>query len=158
MHTFNDTRGREWRIEINVAAVKKLRASPLKIDLIEIESGLLDRLASDPILLVDMLYVLCQEQAESAGVSDEDFGRALAGEAIERATAVFLEELADFFPNPAKRRALKGIVAKTEAVAARVVEMVDREMEKLTPERILDVIAGGTSTSSPGSSGSTPTP
>ena len=45
-----------------------------------------------------MLYVLCKPEADERNVSDEDFGRAMAGDAIEQATTTLLEELVDFFP------------------------------------------------------------
>lgn len=76
-----------------------------------IEGPLLQRLVSDPILLCDVIYVVCRPQAETAGVSDEDFGRAMAGDAIDAATTAVLEELADFFPG-ARGEVLRKALAK----------------------------------------------
>ena len=57
----------------------------------------IDRVANDPILLCDILWVLCEQQAKADGVTDEDFGSSLAGDSIETATRAFLDELVDFF-------------------------------------------------------------
>jgi len=106
MRRFTDTKGRTWDIELNVRQMKRVR-DILGIDLVNIIStgkdgavatDTLDRVANDPILLVDILWVLCEGQAKSAGVTDEDFGSSLAGESIAEATRAFLDELVDFFP------------------------------------------------------------
>ena len=104
MKTFTDNTGRAWQIAINVDAVKRVKGL-LGVDLMEATEGrLLERLISEPILLCDLVYALCKPQADAAHVTDEDFGRAMAGDAIEAATGAMLEELVDFFPS--RRRAL----------------------------------------------------
>jgi len=104
MKSFMDSTGRAWSLAINVDAVKRVKAL-VNVDLLQaVEGKLIEQLVSDPILLCDVVYVLCKPQADQLGVSDEDFGRAMAGDAIEQATSAMLEELVDFFPS--RRRAL----------------------------------------------------
>jgi len=99
-----DNTGRAWSLAINVDAVKRVKAL-VNVDLLEaVEGKLIERLVGDPVLLCDIVFVLCKPQADQLGVSDEDFGRSMAGDAIEQATAAMLEELVDFFPS--RRRAL----------------------------------------------------
>ncbi|MFO7971921.1 MAG: hypothetical protein R6U40_09240, partial [Desulfobacterales bacterium] len=118
----------------------------------------LERLADDPVLLVDVLYVLCEEQAQRDGVSDEDFGRGLRGDALDAAARAFLEALADFCPSR-KARLIRGLVEKggkaEEAILARA--------EKMLASGEIDRILTGSpspkpSTGSPDSSASTPAP
>ena len=60
MKTFKDNAGRTWTVAINVDAVKRVRAM-LEIDLLEaVEGKLIQRLRDDPILLCDVLYVICK--------------------------------------------------------------------------------------------------
>ena len=73
---------------------------------------MLEQLANDPVLLVDVLYAVCKSEADSKNVSDEDFGRAMAGDAIEHATAALLDEIIDFFPE-AKRQVFSKILSAT---------------------------------------------
>ena len=117
MHIFTDNKGRKWDIVLNVNQMKRVRAV-LGIDLVnvitldakgEVKVDLIDRIANDPCLLVDILCVLTEKQAASLGVSDVQFGESLAGDAIEEATKAFLDELVDFFPG-AKRLFLQKAV------------------------------------------------
>ena len=117
MKTFTDNTGRTWTLLVNVATIKRVRAL-CGVDLnsiIEVEDGkpttkLLERLSTDPVLLVDVLYAVCRPDCEQKGVSDEDFGAAMAGDAIEQATSALLDEVIDFFPE-AKRLAFRKILS-----------------------------------------------
>lgn len=117
MKTFTDNTGRTWTLLVNVATIKRVRAL-CGVDLnsiIEVEDGkpttkLLERLSTDPVLLVDVLYAVCRPECEQKGVSDEDFGVAMAGDAIEQATSALLDEVIDFFPE-AKRLAFRKILS-----------------------------------------------
>lgn len=111
MKTFKDNQGRQWSVVINVNAIKRVR-SLIGINLLEVVDGeLLEQLITDPVLLCDVIYALCKPQADAAGVSDEQFGQAMAGDAIDAATTAVLEELVDFFPS-AKRQVLSKALAK----------------------------------------------
>ena len=63
MKTFTDNKGRIWTLEVTVATVKRVRAL-CRVDLnsiVELDKNnkpsaeLLERLSSDPVLLVDVL-------------------------------------------------------------------------------------------------------
>ena len=125
MKSFTDNLGRTWTLVVNVAAIKRVRAL-CDVDLnaiVEIDKNnnptaeLLERLSTDPVLLVDVLYAVCKPECEQKSVSDEDFGAAMAGDAIEQATAALLDEVVDFFPT-AKRAALQKILAATRRIEA----------------------------------------
>jgi len=77
MKTFTDNGGHTWTVAINVDAIKRVR-SLLKNDLLEaVEGKLIERLRDDPILLCDVIYVLCKPEADAANISDEQFGQLL---------------------------------------------------------------------------------
>jgi len=128
MKTFTDNTGRAWSLAINVDAVKRVKAL-VNIDLLQaVEGKLIEQLVSDPILLCDVVYVLCKPQADQLGVSDEDFGRAMAGDAIEQATSAMLEELVDFFPS--RRRALlTKAVGKFRTLQETVISAAEARLE-----------------------------
>jgi hypothetical protein len=112
MKTFQDRAGRTWNLAVNVDAVKRVR-SLLSVDLLELGEGkLLEKIAADDVLLVDIIYVLVKPEADAQKVTDVDFGRAMAGDSIDAAWKAFLEELSDFFRSPAKRRVLKKALEK----------------------------------------------
>ena len=155
MKAFKDNADRTWEVEVTTAAVKRVRGL-VDVDLVgqTLSGDLLDRLADDPVLLCDVIYALCKPQADREGISDEDFGRAMAGDAIERATAAWLEELVDFFPSP-KRRILRKALAKLETLQGMALTWAG---EKLDGTEIEDELrhrlanAGEPSTTSPASS------
>ena len=151
MKSFTDNLGRAWTLVVNVATIKRVRAL-CGVDLnsiIEVEDGkpttkLLERLSTDPVLLVDVLYAVCKPECDSKNVTDEDFGAAMAGDAIENATAALLDEVIDFFP-AAKRLAFRKILSASrhfvQAARTRMQTMLEdgkfeenlvSELERLT--------------------------
>ena len=99
MHTFTDAIGRTWSVAINVDTVRRVKALA-SVNLMDVVEGqLVARLQTDPVLLCDVLYAVCKPQADAQNVTDEDFGRSMAGDAIEAATEALLEDLTDFFPS-----------------------------------------------------------
>jgi len=158
MKTFTDNTGRSWTIAVNVEAIKRVK-SLLAVNLLDaIEGKLIEQLVDDPVLLCDVIYVLCGLQAGAAKVSDEDFGRSMAGDAIEAATTALLEELADFFPR-GRRELLQKALAKLRTFEAKVLEAAAARLD--SPEldrRLQETIAGGLSGNLPESSESTPAP
>lgn len=135
MRQFTDTKERVWDVELNVRQMKRVR-DVLGIDLVNvIQAGkdgavatdTLDRVANDPILLVDILWVLCEGQAKTAGVTDDDFGSSLAGDSISDATRAFLDELVDFFPG-ARRLFLKKAVDLARKFETENAQMLEKAL------------------------------
>jgi hypothetical protein len=168
MRTFKDNADRTWSLTLSVWTVKKVR-DLLGVDLLDLggeaatrdKPGLLFRLIADPVLLVDVLYVVCRDQADSASITDEQFGRAMGGDAIDAATRAFLEELADFTPSPRDRARARKVIATTWAMIDKAQDVLDAKAEKELPAAVETLLAemsalGSSSTSSPASSESTP--
>ena len=131
MASFRDSAGREWVVTINPWLMKQVR------DRTGVHLGkLLDdqfagyaALMGDVVQLVDVLFVLCAEQAAREGVTDEQFGRALAGDAVEAAAAAFEEAFADFCPSHLRRilRAMRAKGVEAQATATpRVMEVISK--------------------------------
>ena len=128
MKTFTDNAGRIWNISVTVDAVKRVR-SLLDVDLMDAAGGkLIQELSENPILLCDVIYCIVKPQADKESVSDEDFGRAMAGDTIDQATTAFLEELIDFFPCR-KRGMLKKVLAKLKNLEAIAAEVVSKKLD-----------------------------
>jgi regulator of extracellular matrix RemA (YlzA/DUF370 family) len=136
MHSFVDNSRRTWEIAINVAAVKRIRGL-LGMDLYAlVDDGFksLSKLVSDPVNLADVLYCLCKDQADKQSISDEDFGRALAGDAITQAADAFVEELIDFFPDARARASLRKAIEAGKAVRDKVISHAERILDSINPE------------------------
>ena len=160
MKTFKDNADRTWTVTVNVDSIKRVR-SLLNIDLMEaVEGKLIEQLIGDPVLLCDVIYCVCKEDADAKGITDEEFGRAMAGDAIELATTALLEELVDFFPQ-GKRQLLRKALAKLETLQETMLAVVSERLD--SPELDAQLLAelrklGDSSGDSPASSESTPVP
>jgi len=129
MRQFKDENGKPWTLTVNIGTVKKVR-SLAKIDLLDLRDGnLFSDLAEDPIKLGDVLWVLCEEEAKTAGISELQFAAALAGDALEGATNALLEEIVDFFPKP-QREILRKALAKGREVQERQMEKAMKQLEE----------------------------
>ena len=100
---------------MNVETIKRVQGL-LDVNLLDVVDGdLIERLVADPVLVCDVVYCVCKPEADKQGVSDEEFGRAMAGDAIHNAADALLEEIVDFFP-PAKRKILSAALAKMRSL------------------------------------------
>ncbi|MCI0333699.1 MAG: complement resistance protein TraT [Planctomycetes bacterium] len=159
MHTFADNLGRTWYVAINVATIRRVR-DVLDVDLYQlVDDGMqaLGRLVSDPVRLADVLYVLCKDDADAKNISDEDFGRALAGDAITAAAEAFVEELVDFFPDERSRAALRRVIAAGREVRTKLLDHAETMLEALNPDECANSLINSW-TNSPASSALTPVP
>lgn len=148
MTTFTDNAGRSWTVRVDVAVIKRVRDT-LATNIVDLSpAGGFAKLSDDVVLLVDVLYVLVRDQAAAANVTDEEFGRGLAGDALDQASKALLAELAAFFPNRLQREALLRLQAAGETLQT-------RELATLI-DKINAATSSASATSSPESSVSTP--
>lgn len=159
MRTFQDGEGRSWTITVNVSSIKRVR-SLLEVDLLTAVDGqLLEQLATDPVLLADVVYCLCKPEADARELSDEQFGEAMAGDAIGDATTALLEGLVEFFPLE-KRRLLAKALKKLKTFEAKVLKAAELRLDSPELEAQLEaaLTLGNSSGSSLESSESIPVP
>lgn len=159
MKTFNDNAGRTWTVSVNVDGIRRVRTllSVNLLDVLDDGCKLLAQLHDDPVLLVDILYCLCKPEADTKQISDEAFGRSMSGDALLHGAQALLEGLSDFFPNARHRAAMKGLLAKTQQVADRLLDHVELTIQQLDPDSVAQTAIASFG-SSPDGSASTPDP
>jgi hypothetical protein len=155
--SFSDSQGDRWDLRLDIGLARRIR-DVLGVDLVNHGGDAIERLGRDVFLLVDVLFLTCEAQAASRGVSDEQFGRRLAGDAIAAAVDAFMEALANFTPSP-RRAILTMVWQKTKAIAAAQQATVQAMLDNgQIDAAIEDVMTSGSSCSaSPESSASSPT-
>jgi hypothetical protein len=170
MGKFTDNAGRSWEPEVNVVTIGRVR-DRLGINLLELllpNNTLAERL-NDPCLLVDVLYLLCKDQADAQGVSDTDFGKSQNMDGIEDAWSAVLEGLVLFSPRglrPAHQKVLEK-ARKYQAAAESQIKtlvagpefdaMLEREIaRRLSPPTTLPSESTGDAGNSPESLASNP--
>jgi hypothetical protein len=105
-----------------------------------------------------VIYAVCKPEADTKNVSDVDFGRAMAGDAIDAATTALLEELVDFFPQ-GRRKVLAKALNKLKALETAALNAVDARLDSPELERRMEKELqrlGTWSGDAPESSASTP--
>ena len=146
MKTFTDCVGRTWTVTINVGTIKRVKTM-IGINLLEaITDDLAEKLKNDVCLLVDVLYVICKNEADAKNITDEQFGEAMAGDALENATNAFLDELIDFFPAE-KKMILRKAINKVNQAEKKALEMGNKyienmEIEKQIETKLLNIFNG----------------
>lgn len=155
MKTFTDNTGRAWTVSLNVGTLKRVRGL-CKVDLMQaVEGKLVEKLIADPVLLCDVLFAVCKEEADKLQVSDIDFGRSLGGDAIDSATTALLEELVVFFPQR-RREVLRKALHKMnqlqeKSIKAAMLFLESPELDRRVESAIASVlpISGDSSGSLP---------
>lgn len=142
MRSFKDEMDRTWGVPVDVPTVKRLREQGL--DILNIfDDGFkpMAELVRDPVLLVDTLWVICSDQAEKDGVDEESFAKGLLGDAIGRAVDALVESVADFFPNPKRREALRAALRKIRDAEEVMIGLGASQIETLNAEEVAKSVA-----------------
>jgi len=131
MFAFKDVEGRAWNLDLTIGDVKRVR-SLTGVDLLDAREGkILSELANDPCVTVDILYAIVKPEADSRGMTDEQFGQSLDGDSLRQAVDALVAALIDFFLRfqPPVGHVLKALWGKIESAAERGGELVRQRME-----------------------------
>jgi len=116
MKTFKDNKDREWKVDVSVNSLRRVR-DLIGLDLSGVRvAAVIEQLSNDLPLTVDVIYCIVKPQCDAAGVSDEDFGRALQdedGSIASAAVVALMEGLIEFFPDARARKVLSRLLELT---------------------------------------------
>ncbi len=143
MKTFKDTNGIEWSLSVNIGTIQDVRDT-LNFDILE-SGDVLQKIGSDMVLLVNTIYVICKDQADKRSITDREFGRAMAGDAIEMASKAFTDDYIDFFPT-ARRKILRGLADKIQELDVVMLRQGQEMVDNLSVADLEKMIAGNLST------------
>ena len=99
-----------------------------------LDGKLAEDLSTDPMLMCDILFAVCKPEA---GLSAEDFGCGLAGDAIEFATDALLEAITDFFPR-SRRQLLSAVLARRKRLEHLAANKIEQQMAAPELDRLLE--------------------
>lgn len=153
MSSFTDTLSRRWDVDVNVGAVKRVR-SMCGVNIYDVmdtsKESLAERISTDPVLLVDVLYALCAPQAEKRGIPADRFAEGFQGDVLDEAADALLEGIAFFFP-AAKRKLMLAALKEIREEKARMEEQVDTLVRQGLPAAASGLpTPSGSSTPAPG--------
>jgi len=157
MRSFTDNAGRTWTLSLTYGSAKRVKAL-LKdddVDLLALEQGdppLLTRLATDVMLLCDVIFALLKPQADEQCISDEQWAEAMGGKAITDAQDALYEEIISFFQSRG-RADIVAAVQKQKVMIDLAVKAGEERIERVDVETEIEQIYGDSDTNSPESAG-----
>lgn len=163
MRSFKDKNQKVWNIELNVGTARRVKGE-CDIDLVNFislapngksQTSTLERLATDPFLLVNVLFSLCREQVKECNVDDFGFASLFDAKTIERASEALMEEIINFSQS-AKKKALTRIYQTTRNFAERMDRKLDEVLNSPEFDAEIENQLGKLFSSTPESSESTP--
>jgi hypothetical protein len=160
VRSFKDAKSTAWDVSVNVSIVRAVRAR-CNIDLATAFEDGHDgkkpamQILADPVLLVDILSVVCERQIIERGMTPEDFGRLFDnGDIVNASAEALLYEMVDFCPSQKVREALRVLLAKSRQLVDMAGDRAMAMAEGIEPKKELEKLIAS-STASPGSSAST---
>jgi len=112
MAQFTDIEGTVWIVDVTVWTIKQLRAK-LGVELEragdsdEESKHILSRIFIDPVFLCDVLFVVCEKQAEKNGIDDEAFASVMKGKVLADARKALIEALINFSQSDGKAEVIR---------------------------------------------------
>lgn len=183
MQSFKDLKDTKWLLDFNAGTLRRVKAltgHDLTLPHDATGEGVLaEKVTRDTMLLVDLLWTVCQPQAVEAGVSEDQFAERLGGGVLKAARIAFLEEWASFSRSLGletlaeviqQAAALQQVISTestkqlhrlTATMQNKVRTLMQEEGDKVLKELEQLSISNGSgkrSTNSRGSSASTPAP
>lgn len=148
MKLFTDIKEREWRIDLTIGSARlidermKERFNGLSL----LDANIVLGRLSDVFFAADLLWLVCKDQAEGEGITEEEFGRSIGGLVLFAGRNALLEEYIDFFPDPAVQSNLRTVVKRTQEMRdlaeEEIAKETTRQIERLK-EKISGIIASG---------------
>lgn len=133
MSRFETSKGFVFNITLTVGDLRRVREAT-GVDLgaaMTDEKALIEVVFGNPEKLVEILYLLCEEQCKAGGTDPEAFARQFDGATLERSIEALLGAVADFFPRSAIGAALKRNLPRTLAnLDAMVIASMDAKASK----------------------------
>lgn len=130
MKYFNDTTGKQWKIDVNVGSIEDV-AAQTGINLTGLfseELGLLNRLYSEPGLLCHLLWSFCGDGTEAGRTA---FLSVMKGDVLELAADALVSDVIDFFPNARRRELCRATLAKIREAAEMAYNKAEKNLSEL---------------------------
>jgi hypothetical protein len=157
--SYKDLKSNTWQVEVTAATVKRVKGLT-GVDLPALAANGwqgFGKLADDVIAFLEVMHAVLRGQAESQGVTEEQFLESHAGDVIQQAAFALQEAIVDFFPDPRQREIHRTVLLKNRQVLTEILAHDKKKLDGLSPESLAQALIAS-SGSVPASSESTPVP
>lgn len=128
MATFKDKTGVEWQVSLDAPIVEEVKEKH-GIELTNLDRDPLLKLRNDPMVLVAVVYLICQYQIEERGISAKDFGRSLPSPPDEMMEAV--KESIVNFSHSGRASHIREALTKYEEMSQKTDELAMAKMSQV---------------------------
>lgn len=138
MSQFTDAKGKAWTLDINVDSLDEVyKQTNVSLALLFDDNAkpMAELLGNLPVL-ANVCYILAD--AQTAGVSQRDFAKAIKGDVIEAMTTAFLRELTLFFPDARRRAAIEKMMSIWKSMETTAMGRAEVELAKIDPQQLAD--------------------
>ena len=127
---FTDHTGQEWTLHLTYgAAMAVQRETKINLAVTSRSAEWVELLFGDPGQLVGVLWVLCEDQAKTLGISPEQFGHRFDGPTLEAAGVALANAIASFFPRSRIAEAIRtGLPKVLEEADRKAVEKINESL------------------------------
>ena len=122
-HTFTDKIGESWELELNVGLIEDVKEiTGVDFDKVLNEpENIATLLFAQPKKLVEVLWVMCKEQADKRNIEPKAFGYRFDRESIDLAANALIGSIISFYP-----RGLAGRILADQL--PEIIEKMDRKI------------------------------
>ncbi len=138
MPTFKDTADREWSVSANRVSLRDVETET-GVCLAAPDGKQLLTLDSNPTKLVDVLWILCRQQAEAAQVDENSFGAAITGEALDAGHNAVIDAALAFLPS----RQRQVLAAMRDAYRSAIARGIEVATQAMTDPELLQNLSRG---------------
>lgn len=137
---FTDVFGKDWRVHITVPLVSQVHRETgvMLTSIFSDNLQLLSELSTNLEKLVQVLWVVCEQQSESRGVSPEQFAESLGGDALGDAREALVRATIDFFTSPDQRAAAHLMLDKINETASKFTGETSRTIQRLDADQLAE--------------------
>lgn len=134
---FDDKHGRHWSIDLSVGLCRQV-LKETGVDLANYHNGkAAQTLWADDTKLVEVLWVLVEEDATKADIGPEEFAKSLNGDVLAKALEA-IEVAVLGFTRPDRRELIRQIADKAKTVQIRVVEEAKAKLASSKTDALIE--------------------
>lgn len=137
MASFKDLGGNEWIISFNIGNCRRL-LELTKLDFANAHDGkAVSEIQANDSKMVQVLWLLIEEQAKAKGIDEDAFWRNLDGNVLEEAQNA-IEEAVLGFTRPERRAALKAILDKKREAIDKAMNLAVAKVQAVNIDQELE--------------------
>ncbi len=109
MRTFKDKNGNEWRIEMDLACVSRIKYD-VGVNVLDADN--FSKFLENYLVFADMIWAAVSLDAFGRGITKDQFFDGLGGDILAEAIEAFNQALFDFFPQKESREMMRAVYQK----------------------------------------------